>query len=162
MGNTREGGDRDIPRPSDVVRETVAFLESFRGPQILANYTLDKEIPSLAVGVSNLQRIVMNLYINACQAIGSKPGTITITLRTALSSGKRYVSLEVTDTGPGMDPETMTKIFLPEFTTKTNGQGLGLATTDDIVRKHGGSLRVRSSKGNGAAFTVLLPCLAIA
>jgi CheY-like chemotaxis protein len=120
---------------------------------------------------TQLRQVVMNLIINASEAIGDQPGVIEIAtgirhisaldLATAyrapdLAAG-RYVLLEVADNGCGMDAATVAKIFDPFFTTKFTGRGLGLAAVQGIVRSHGGTLMVRSSPGHGTTFSVLLP-----
>jgi nitrogen-specific signal transduction histidine kinase len=119
---------------------------------------------------AQLRQIVMNLVINASEAIGEREGVITVRAA-ALDPGKdlagdigvgnladgRHVLLEVTDTGDGMDAVILPRIFDPFFTTKFAGRGLGLAAVLGIVRRHCGALRVRSQKGAGSSFLVLLP-----
>jgi two-component system, cell cycle sensor histidine kinase and response regulator CckA len=108
--------------------------------------------------------------INAAEAIGDKPGEITVTtfqqqaepsyLRTALHRpdlpGGLYVGLKVRDNGCGMTPETITRIFEPFFTTKFSGRGLGLASVLGIVQSHRGALFVESEVGRGSTFCLLL------
>ena len=118
-----------------------------------------------------IQQVVMNLITNAAEAVGDRAGDIVVSTgeveadRAYLSDSfldehlpeGRYVYLEVTDSGCGMDKETQAKIFDPFFTTKFTGRGLGLATVLGIVRGHGGTIRVYSEPGKGTAFKVLLP-----
>jgi signal transduction histidine kinase len=144
--------------PEAVVGETVAVLETFRGPKTELNCALDNDVPPLAMDTADLQRIVMNLFINACQAIGDTTGSISLTLQPALQTGLPCALLEVVDTGIGMDPATVSKIFQTHFTTKRNGHGLGLATVKDIVEKYDGTLAVESTEGVGTKFTVHIPC----
>ncbi len=113
----------------------------------------------------------MNLVINAAEAIGEKPGSVTVTtgvqdldakyIETNLLSDDlvpgRYVLLEVTDTGSGMSPETLSRIFDPFFTTKFTGRGLGLAAVLGIVRGHKGAIKINSKLGEGTTFKVFLP-----
>jgi two-component system cell cycle sensor histidine kinase/response regulator CckA len=113
----------------------------------------------------------MNLITNASEAIGQKPGKITLTTGVAeldaeeLAQSRvgdappsgRYVFLEVTDTGIGMDDETQRRLFEPFFTTKFQGRGLGMAAVLGIVRGHHGALLVRSAPGRGTAVKVLFP-----
>jgi two-component system, cell cycle sensor histidine kinase and response regulator CckA len=117
-----------------------------------------------------MQQIVMNLLINASEAIGDSPGVIRIRItsvnRTAVRVSERlhtrmppgrYVSLEIGDDGCGMTYETQKRIFDPFFTTKFTGRGLGLAAVLGIVKGHKGDIEVISEPGTGATFTVLLP-----
>jgi two-component system, cell cycle sensor histidine kinase and response regulator CckA len=114
--------------------------------------------------------VLMNLVINAAEAIGERGGTVTVAtgLRVVTpsdhelwrASGQplapgRYVSLEVRDDGPGMDAETVDRIFEPFFTTKSTGRGLGLAAVLGVVRGHRGALGVESARGHGTVFRIL-------
>jgi CheY-like chemotaxis protein len=114
---------------------------------------------------------MMNLVINASEALGGNPGTITITTGTQHASREyltaphlprdltegMYAYIEVRDTGSGMSEETIAHIFEPFFTTKFAGRGLGLAAALGIVRSHLGALKVTSTPGVGTAFRLLLP-----
>jgi CheY-like chemotaxis protein len=119
-------------------------------------------------------QIVMNLLTNACEAFAAGAEG-RITLRTASqrvdaaaleSAGwilpvvpGHYATLEVTDTGSGMTPETLQRVLEPYFTTKQTGHGLGLAAVTGILRSHGGGLRVLSQLGLGSSFTLFLPAM---
>jgi len=125
----------------------------------------------LAADPSQLQQVVMNLVINASEALEEQNGTIT--LDTGLENLTReaidacheglalqpgpHVMLRVTDDGAGMRPEVLRRIFDPFFTTKFTGRGLGLAAISGIVRGHQGSLRVATEVGKGSSFTLLFP-----
>jgi len=111
----------------------------------------------------------MNLVTNASQAIGQRGGTIRVTTareilgRTAaklkgVAEGE-YISLEVSDSGCGMPPEIQAKVFDPFFTTKPAGQGtgLGLSLSAGVIHDHGGTIRLESEPGQGAAFVIELP-----
>jgi len=123
---------------------------------------------------SQMRQVVMNLIMNASEALGDQDGSVTIRVsevdvdeETAsrmyvgedLCAG-RHVSLEVTDTGCGMDAETRSKLFDPFFTTKFAGRGLGLASVLGIVRAHRGAIEVRSQPDEGSTFRILLPLAA--
>ena len=97
--------------------------------------------------------MLLNLLNNAREALGTK-GAIRVS--TALMADGR-VRLSVADDGPGIPPEIQPRIFVPFFTTKEEGTGLGLSVSYRIVRDHGGRLEVTSEPGAGAAFTVDLP-----
>ena len=112
-----------------------------------------------------IKQAVLNLLLNALQAMGepdkqgSKQGTREIYMRTELGEddGHPVARLRVADTGPGMDSETMTRIFTPYFTTKSGGTGLGLPTSRRIVEEHGGRIEVHSEQDRGTEFTLVLP-----
>ena len=120
---------------------------------------------------AQLEQVILNLLENASEAFESGPGTITVRTRMSLADGQylaetypgddlpegRYVCLEISDTGCGMDEETRTKAFEPFFTRKFTGRGLGLAVVLGIVRGHRGALKVETSPGAGTTVTVLLP-----
>ncbi len=129
-------------------------------------------LPAISADPTQLRQIIMNLVINASDAMGENSGVIGI--RTGLRNADRatfsgahlgsdlapgsYVFLEVRDTGCGMSADIRAKIFDPFFTTKFTGRGLGLAAVLGIVRGHHAALRVDSEPGRGTTFTLLLPC----
>jgi len=135
------------------------------------NFRMGEALPAVQGDPTQIRQVVMNLVINAGEAIGDKQGVITVTSgvqdadreylarsQAALDATPgRYVFLEVSDTGHGMSPETLARIFDPFFTTKFTGRGLGLASVIGIIRGHRGALRVYSERGVGTAFRVLLP-----
>jgi len=123
------------------------------------------------VDEAQIQQVVMNLVTNANEAIGGNSGVISITTgimyadekyiascyaADGVSSG-RFIYVEVSDTGCGMDKETIKKVFDPFFTTKTTGRGLGMSAVLGIVRGHHGALKVYSEWGRGTTFKFLLP-----
>ena len=117
---------------------------------------LDKDLPAVWGNAPQIRQVLMNLVINASEAIGDKEGVIQVT--TSRVPAGDYVRLEVSDNGCGMTEEAKAKIFDPFFTTKFAGRGLGLAVVQGIVRAHGGVIDVVSAPGQGATFQVLLPC----
>jgi signal transduction histidine kinase/CheY-like chemotaxis protein len=154
----------------DVVRDMAQLLGSSISKRHTFTLDLPEALPAVMADPAQLRQIVMNLVINASEAIGEREGVITVRAA-ALDPGKdlagdfgigdladgQHVLLEVTDTGDGMDAATLPRIFDPFFTTKFAGRGLGLAAVLGIVRRHCGALRVRSQKGAGSSFLVLLP-----
>jgi signal transduction histidine kinase/ActR/RegA family two-component response regulator len=129
--------------------------------------------PPCKADSSQLRQVVMNLIINASEAIGDRSGIISVItgavwcerdylaesfVDEGLHEGL-YVSLEVSDTGSGMSAETRARIFDPFYTTKFTGRGLGLAAVLGIVRGHGGAIRVYSEVGRGTTFKILLPAM---
>ncbi|MFQ8383649.1 MULTISPECIES: sensor histidine kinase [Pseudomonas] len=119
---------------------------------VVKEYTPLPEVECLP---SQINQVIMNLIVNAAQAIGPERGTIT--LRNGV--GDESVWIEVADNGSGIPPETLQKIFDPFFTTKPIGQGtgLGLSLSYGIVKKHNGEITVRSEVGVGTTFRVELP-----
>lgn len=129
-------------------------------------------LPVIAADAAQLRQVITSLVINASEAIGTGSGAIDVTTGSmdcdqnclndclppnfAFPSG-RYVYLEVTDTGCGMERETITRIFDPFFTTKFIGRGLGMAATLGIVRGHSGCIKVASVPGEGTTFRILFP-----
>jgi PAS domain S-box-containing protein len=160
--------------PVDVgklVRDQTQVLEvtASKGTRLVLN--LAESLPLISADVSQLRQVFMNLIINAGEAIGGSPGIVSITTSTVncdhdylegfqttqpLDPG-RYVSIEVSDTGCGMDAETRQKIFDPFFSTKTSGRGLGLAAVRGIVGNHKGGIRVYSEPKKGTTFRLLFP-----
>ncbi|GFO55727.1 hypothetical protein GMSM_27340 [Geomonas sp. Red276] len=132
---------------------------------------LERPLPPLEADAAQLRQIVMNLVLNASEALGDEIGTITIstgvaecdraTLRQEWHEEKlaegRYVVLEVSDTGCGMEKETLARLFDPFFTTKFTGRGLGMAAVLGIVKGHKGGVRVASEPNRGATVSILLP-----
>jgi two-component system NtrC family sensor kinase len=112
-------------------------------------------IPPLVTDGNQLQQVLLNIFNNAADAIETKPGKITI--RT--SADDRFIYIAITDTGKGMTPEQMNKIFLPFFSTKEvgKGTGLGLSVSYGIIKSLGGKIEVKSRPGEGSTFTVSLP-----
>jgi len=139
--------------------------------QVALRLNLPADLPAVEVDTAQAQQVVMNLVINAAQAIGDSRGLISIRTRAmdldaaAIAAewgnaGLRpgaHVCLEVRDTGCGMDEATKARIFDPFFTTKPAGRGLGLASVAGIVRAHNGALKVESEPGRGSVFTVAIP-----
>ncbi len=154
-----------------LVQESGRLLKLSTNRAISLRYECPASIPPVYGDITQLRQILMNLVINASEAIGSDAGMIT--LRTGVvgpaarqeskgalapSGGEgEFVFLEVQDTGCGMDEATASKIFDPFFTTKFTGRGLGLAGVIGIVRGHGGFIEVESEPGKGASFKVFLP-----
>jgi two-component system sensor histidine kinase PilS (NtrC family) len=106
-----------------------------------------------------IRQVAWNLVVNAAHAVrAARPDGGTIRVACAPDGGR--VRIEVEDDGEGIPPEDLEKIFLPFFTTKERGSGLGLATVHRVVDAHGGTVRVTSEQGRGSRFTVLLPSAA--
>jgi PAS domain S-box-containing protein len=154
-----------------VIREMGRLLDVSISKNCLLQYDLAADLPAIMADASQIRQIVMNLIVNASEAVGER--TSVVSTRTGsmfcdkpylsdllpkqeLREGQ-YVYLEVTDTGEGMSEKTRAKIFDPFFSTKFTGRGLGLAATLGIVRDHHGAIRVQSELGKGSTFKVLFP-----
>lgn len=153
------------------VRELTHLLESSVSKSVHVRIELGALRSYVLAERSQMNQLIMNLVINASDAIGHAEGFIVVatTNREVIENDiantpgmadllpGRYLCFSVTDTGCGMSEETLEKIFDPFFTTKFTGRGLGLAAVQGIVRGHKGSMLVRSVEGSGTTFDVLLP-----
>ena len=154
------GKGRFVVQQLDVSRqisEIVPLIRASLGPGVALDLNLSPELPMIEADPAQIQQLIMNLSINAGEAVGSAAGKVSITTSTRESDSERQIVLEVADTGCGMDEDTKARIFDPFFTTKFTGRGLGLAAVLGIIRAHRGSISVESTPGNGSTFTVVLP-----
>jgi two-component system cell cycle sensor histidine kinase/response regulator CckA len=156
---------------SEFVQETSRFALSLVSKKATIRYQLAPDTPMIQVDVAQLRQILINLLTNASDALNDNPGFIDVKTgslwirdnefpvvgtQSTLNAGE-YVFLEVSDTGCGMDHDTVARIFDPFFTTKFTGRGLGLAAVMGIVRGHSGTLDVQSNLGEGSRFRVFFP-----
>lgn len=156
-----------------VVEEMRTLLKTSISKKAELNLHIDHDTPPVLADPSQLCQIVMNLIINASEAIGEGSGTISVSVGSILCDEEYlrstqlinslqpglYVQMQVTDTGCGMDQDTMVRIFEPFYTTKFTGRGLGLAAVLGIVRSNNGALKVYSEPGKGTTFNILFPAL---
>lgn len=158
---------RESARLNDIVDELLDFFApqaTQQGVRLRADLT--REMPAAPLDVSLVKQAVLNLLLNAVQAMSrNAPGTPReLILRTAVRGGRegspRVCELRVIDTGPGIAPEMLAKIFQPYFSTKSGGTGLGLPTSRRIVEAHGGELEVYSEPGRGTEFVLVFPAAA--
>ena len=119
--------------------------------------SLAKHLPSVPGNRAQIQQVVMNLVLNASEAIGGREGVITVTTSRGSPGKERHVMLEVSDTGAGINKEAQARIFDPFFTTKFGGRGLGLAVAQGIVRAHKGTIELATEPGQGTTFRILWP-----
>jgi PAS domain S-box-containing protein len=160
--------------PTDLnvlIAETTRLFKASISKNASLRMHLDPALSMIDADPSRVQQIIMNLIVNASEAIGDRLGVITLATRTrhyddrALSESRlerklpagTYVVLEVSDTGCGIDGDAMRRIFDPFFTTKFMGRGLGLSAVMGIVDSHGGAIMVESEPGAGSTFTILFP-----
>jgi signal transduction histidine kinase len=118
---------------------------------------LGGDIPTMPLDGARLAQVLLNLCQNGLQAMPTG-GVLTVSTRRRVSrQGREFAEVSVRDTGTGIDPEALEKLFVPFFTTKEKGTGLGLPISQRIVQAHGGELEVASRPGKGASFLVVLP-----
>lgn len=152
----QEKGEFDDLEINEVVEKSVGIVDHQLGlNNVQVAMDLAPDIPRIIGNANQLQQVLMNLAINAQQAMDPDGGTVDIA--TYFDDENVYIS--VSDTGPGISQEVAEKIFEPFFTTKSAGQGtgLGLSVTYGIIRDHHGDIRVEQSDGGGARFVVQLP-----
>ena len=161
----------ELVNMSQLVDEMVKMLQATIPQNVVINLICPADTPRLRADASQLRQIVMNLIINASEAIGEAQGKVLVTLKkTAINAGQEqkdhlgkpippgsYICLEVTDDGCGMDEDTIRRIFEPFYTTKFVGRGLGMSAVLGIITAHKGALQLVSQPGFGTSFKMYLP-----
>ena len=168
---------RSVAHPlnlSRLVEDLSGLAQASISKRVQLRLELEANLPLVEADPAKIRQVALNLIANGAEAIGNAGGTVRVKTGVAeidaadapdvrgldaLAPG-RYVYLEVSDDGCGMDEETQSHIFDPFFTTKAAGRGLGLAAVLGIVRAHRGAIKVNSQPGKGSAFRVLLPVVA--
>jgi len=157
----------------ELVYEMVKTLKATIAQNVVIKLGLSSDIPLIKADASQIGQVVMNLIINASEAIGEVQGEILISLTKSLLKADKsnkdhlgkiipagnYVCLEVIDSGCGMDDDTKRRLFEPFYTTKFTGRGLGMSAVLGIIKAHKGALQVSSITGLGTTFKVYLPVL---
>jgi PAS domain S-box-containing protein len=168
------GQGRFVVKRTDLaflIRDNAELFRASISRKHVLDLRLDEALPSVMADASQVRQLLLGMVINASEAIGDQPGTITIATslrqvtRAELSQTHvspdlpegEYLLLQVIDTGCGVDDAIRGKIFDPFFSTKFTGRGLGLAAALGIVRGHRGAIQVMSAPGEGTEFRVLLP-----
>jgi two-component system, cell cycle sensor histidine kinase and response regulator CckA len=145
-------------------------LEFTKSDNIDLTIEYGEDLPEIEADPNQLRQIVLNLLVNAVEAFHGQPGSVSIRTGSVSAAAQfwrrqgsgdgapsRYLTITVTDDGPGIAGEVMRRMFDPFFTTKPVSRGLGLAQVQGTARAHGGAVMVESEPGDGAAFTVLFP-----
>lgn len=146
-----------------LVKEMAQILEAAVADTVELRLELTPDLPKLEAAATQIRQIVMNLILNASDALGGAVGCVTVRTGKGTASGPngdtsdQRIFVEVADTGCGMDKETQARIFDPFFTTKAEGRGLGLAAIEGIVRSHHGTIELESEPGFGTTFRVYFP-----
>jgi PAS domain S-box-containing protein len=154
---------------NEIINETIGIIGRTFDKSIEIEVHLDVDLPMVEADAGQMQQVLMNLFVNAADAMPSG-GTLTIDTGTETLSEEdvrphigaktgSHVVVSVTDTGIGMDQKTLSRIFEPFFTTKEEGKGtgLGLSMIYGVIKNHGGSISVESEEGKGSIFKVYLP-----
>jgi CheY-like chemotaxis protein len=157
-----------------VIPELLNLLRASLSKRIRLEFLADSCLPRIMADAAQFQQVIVNLITNAAEAIGEGDGRIELSTRVVdlnqaacaamapsqdLSPGV-YSSLRITDTGCGMEPEVLQRIFEPFYTTKSSGRGLGLSALLGILRGHRAGLRIRSQIGQGSTFELFFPASA--
>jgi signal transduction histidine kinase len=162
LGMSRRRGDKvDPTNLADVVEEALTLLEREMNKHHVAVEKYFRPSPPALINPGQIQQVLLNLLVNARQAM---PGGGRVILKIEPDADGQTVNLTVRDTGCGIEPDKLRRIFEPYFTTKDGpdstgkgGAGLGLATCREIIEAHQGRIRVESTPGRGTAFTLKLP-----
>jgi len=140
--------------PHELIQETISLLTpSLKKDLVVLQHDFHPDVGPIMVDPALIKQVLVNLLLNAVQALPAEGGVIAVETRPA-SGG---VAISVHDTGLGIKPEDLPRIFDPFFTTKDRGTGLGLAVSSKIIEIHHGYLQVESQPGMGSTFTVFLP-----
>ena len=158
-----------------LVEETAHLLKLSVSKKAVLNFDFHPALPAIEADPTQIRQVIMNLVINASDAIGDESGVIRLSTGLLYLDRKilgdvgllgapelpdgAYAYLEVSDSGCGMSAETQARIFDPFFTTKFTGRGLGLSAVLGIVRSHRGALTLVSRPGSGTTFKLLFPCV---
>lgn len=140
-----------------LIQETVSFLHHqplFKKVEIVQQ--LPEELPQITADVNQLRQILINILLNAAQAMPGGRGRITV--QTSKMKFEDQIQITIADTGIGISPENLPRIFEPFFTTKkSTGTGLGLSISQNYVKNHDGEITIKSTVGAGTTVTIVLP-----
>ena len=124
----------------------------FEKSSVLCTFSTDPGLPDLFLDPLRMKEAMINLLKNSYEAVGCS-GSVSVHAYPKNDSG----CIDIADSGCGMDPETLSRLYTPFFTSKENGNGLGLLITKNIIEAHNGSLSCSSAPGKGTTFTITLP-----
>jgi nitrogen fixation/metabolism regulation signal transduction histidine kinase len=139
----------------NILLEGISLLMSkeLKEKSIRVHKSLDEKVPEISIDRELIEQVIINLVKNASESFDSEQEEKNIWISSNLDNKKRVV-ISVKDDGAGIEPEALTKIFIPFFTTKKNGSGIGLSLSKEIVRKHQGNISVHSTLGVGTEFVL--------
>jgi two-component system nitrogen regulation sensor histidine kinase NtrY len=146
-----------VPKPTDVrpLVESVAALYRDSHPGLALASRHAEDLPLCEVDPDHIKRAVLNLVDNAVEAVGACGGEVVVETQHLAEAGR--VRIVVSDTGPGIPLDDRDKLFLPHFSTKVTGMGLGLPIVSEIATEHGGTVSVEDNDPHGSRFTIELP-----
>ncbi len=168
---SRKSGEERRPiSPNPIVKEALKFLRASIPTSVEIREDIDPDCGAILADPTNIHQIVVNLCTNAFHAMEAAGGVLTVVMKNVVLGEEElvgqgdllpgpYVLFSVRDTGPGMPPEILARIFDPYFTTKEvgKGSGMGLSVVHGIVKSYGGMVQVESGMGSGTVFRVYLP-----
>ena len=148
-----------------------SLVERAHPKNVILLHDLEKDLPAAKADPTLIQQVILNLIINASDALGSNVGTITLSTQLVvnkqilfdesftgpLPDSETSILIKISDTGSGIESSLLDKLFEPFFSTKTKGRGLGLATVLGIVNRHEGTISVESNIGRGTTFSIYIP-----
>ncbi len=151
-----------LPKPTFVeipARELLSgvlqlFQKSLQEASVKTTLAIVPESLIITADADQIEQVLINLVKNACEALQGQPNA-ALTIR-AYSDMNQRVYIEVTDNGQGIEPEALERIFIPFYTTKKTGSGIGLSLSRQILQQHGGQLSVTSEVGKGTTFVIVL------
>jgi signal transduction histidine kinase len=138
---------------NDIINKNLSFLEpQIRDQEIIIHKAFNDHLPNVSADPDMLYQAFLNIFLNCFQAVG-KNGSVTI----VTESDTQTVTVSFADNGPGIDEDTLEKIWTPFFTTKDTGTGLGLGIVKNIIEAHNGTIRISNGKPSGAVVDIVLP-----
>jgi len=145
----------DINTVIEGIRELILADARVHGAQV--RFELGAQLPRVSIDAAQIQHVILNLARNGLEAlIAEEPSRRVLQVHTRAAEDGR-IEIAILDTGPGLSPAALAKLFEPFFSTKSSGTGLGLAISNTVVRAHGGTLRHRPNVPRGACFDIRLP-----
>ena len=153
----KSAGTRTSLDINDVIQEALAVVrDKLRTHRVAVQADPNKRLPRIRGEQVQLQQVLLNLITNAIDSMAAKNGERVLSIRSELHHSG-YVMVSVEDTGKGLEPSAMDRIFSPTFTTKAHGMGIGLSICRSIIEEHDGRLWVTADKGRGAVFQFTVP-----
>ena len=144
---------------AELISDVISIVASeARHKDIVLGAVVEKDLPLINADRVRIQQVLLNLLVNAIDALGSERGTRTIEVRAGRDDDDDVIRVRVKDSGPGMDAKNVDRVFEPFFSTKQKGTGMGLSISRSIIEEHGGRMRaLNNADGPGATFEFTLP-----